>query len=233
MPPFVREIVGGTPCLYHSPEGGVRCVLILLHGYSMEPEDLASLALAMASGAALCLPRGLVPAPERGWSWWSIDVERRRAMMEKGARDLSSEHPEERDTARGVLLRVATEMRRRHDGLPLVLAGFSQGGMLACDTYLHEKLTLEGMALFSSSSIAWDEWQGRMHRFQGLPVLVSHGRDDPDLSFAAGERLRDRVMAGGAKVTWVPFDGGHEIPFTVWRQLKLLLRTLSGQQAGG
>ena len=29
--------------------------------------------------------------------------------------------------------------------------------------------------------------------------------------FSAGERLRDFVLESSARLTWVPFEGGHEI----------------------
>jgi len=53
-----------------------------------------------------------------------------------------------------------------------------------------------------------------------LPVLVSHGTHDPDLAFSAGEALRDFFRSSGARVTWQPFEGGHEIPLIVWRALR-------------
>ena len=60
-------------------------------------------------------------------------------------------------------------------------------------------------------------------RFGGLPILVSHGTDDPDLAFRAGEALRDLCASGGGEVTWVPFEGGHEIPLVVWRAVRKLV----------
>ena len=57
----------------------------------------------------------------------------------------------------------------------------------------------------------------------GLPIFISHGRDDQDVSFAAGERLRDTLIEAGAIVTWVEFAGGHIIPLQVWRELKKFL----------
>lgn len=227
---FSTEIICGAECLVHVPQNGISCILVLLHGYAMEPGDLSTLALAMGSGALLCLPRGSEPAEGRGRSWWPIDSERRHESLKAGPRDLSSEHPVNREVARRTLRQVIAHLRNVHGEAPVVLAGFSQGGMLACDAFLHEELAIEGMALMSSSCIAWDEWQGRMQRFNGLPVLVSHGRSDSDLSFAAGEALQDRIRSGGAEVIWAPFDGGHEIPLTIWRNLRKLLRTLSRQQ---
>jgi predicted esterase len=35
------------------------------------------------------------------------------------------------------------------------------------------------------------------------------------LPFAAADRLRLKLEAAGLKVTWSPFEGGHEIPARV------------------
>ena len=58
-------------------------------------------------------------------------------------------------------------------------------------------------------------------------MLVAHGRADAELAFVAGELLRDFAIAGGATVTWLPFDGGHEIPLVVWRALRKQLLGLA------
>ena len=77
--------------------------------------------------------------------------------------------------------------------------------------------------MLSSSPIDVTGWQPHLSRLQDLPVLVTHGRNDPDLSIAAGETLRDLFERAGARVTWTPFDGGHEIPLVAWRALRQFL----------
>jgi phospholipase/carboxylesterase len=59
-----------------------------------------------------------------------------------------------------------------------------------------------------------------------FPVFISHGNTDSDLAFSAGERLRDFVLESSARLTWVPFEGGHEIPLVVWRGLRKFLASL-------
>jgi phospholipase/carboxylesterase len=88
---------------------------------------------------------------------------------------------------------------------------------------------LAALALFSASRIAFDEWRALPPPggLPGLPVLVSHGELDDDLAFAAGERLRDFLVAAGADVAWVPFTTGHEIPLVVWRRLRKLVSALA------
>jgi predicted esterase len=99
--------------------------------------------------------------------------------------------------------------------------------MLACDLVLRERPVIAGLALLSSSRISADEWAPLAPGLGGLPVVVSHGTEDPDLAFRAGEALRDMCISGGADVTWVPFEGEHGIPLVVWRALRKLLRRVN------
>jgi phospholipase/carboxylesterase len=100
--------------------------------------------------------------------------------------------------------------------------------MLAMDAVLHG-LHADALVLLSSSRIAFGDWQPRLARLNGLPMLIAHGHTDAELAFAAGEGLRDAALAGGAHVTWLPYDGGHEIPLVVWRSLRAFLRELAGR----
>jgi phospholipase/carboxylesterase len=221
--------VGDLLCKKLVPTTSVEAIVILLHGYAMTAEDLAPLAEAMCLPAALYLPQGLLRAAPRGRSWWPLDEERRSIQLALGARDLLHEYPPSRHNARAALLELIATVRAHHPGVGLYLAGFSQGGMLACDTLLLEDLSISGMILLSSSRLAWREWEPQLYKLRGMPILIAHGMTDRDLSFAAGEGLRDGLQGGGADVTWAAFEGGHEIPFIVWRQFKRFVsRGLAG-----
>ena len=45
-----------------------------------------------------------------------------------------------------------------------------------------------------------------------MPVLQSHGRADPLLSFELAEQLRQELTQAGVAVEFVAFNGGHAIP---------------------
>ena len=45
------------------------------------------------------------------------------------------------------------------------------------------------------------------------------------VSFGASSRLARTLADAGLKVTWVPFDGGHEIPAEVVTALNAFLET--------
>lgn len=213
------ERIADLDCLVSSPPD-CKGILLLLHGYAMSAEDLAPLADAMQLPVILCVPQGPRAVPTGGRCWWPIDEARRADELRRGPRDLWQEHPPFRAELRSTLCRLIESLMPAGDPLPVFLAGFSQGGMLCTDTVLQTRPALAGLALFSTSCIAQDEWQPLWPAVKRLPVLVCHGTRDRDLAFGAGERLRDALIAAGSRVSWHPFEGGHEMPFTVWRQLK-------------
>lgn len=202
--------------------------VVLLHGYAMQPEDLAPFVHAMGVPGRFVLPRARLLAQPSGRAWWSIDTEARAAVLAAtGARDLASSVPRERAPARQFLADLLRSECARAPDRPCVLVGFSQGGMLACDTLLHEDVRVDALALLSSSCIDFEVWQARRQRLAGLKTMVAHGLHDADLALAAGQRLRDYCVDAGALVTWLPFDGGHQIPLPVWRELRRLIRSMS------
>lgn len=213
------EQIAGLECLVSRPPAAVAS-LVLLHGYAMDAHDLAPLAEAMRLPVTLCVPRAPRTVPRGGRCWWPIDESRRAAQLQLGPRDLWREHPPFRPELRATVCTLLDCLDQARGPLPRFLAGFSQGGMLCIDTLLQARPPLAGLGLFSTSCIALDEWQPLLPAVRELPTLLCHGTADADLAFAAGERLRDTLRSGGARVTWHPFDGGHEMPFTVWRQLK-------------
>jgi phospholipase/carboxylesterase len=189
--------------------------VVMLHGKQMQASDLAPFCSSLAVPAYFVVPDAPLPAQPRGRMWWA-------ESDAAGPRELSAFDPPGRDAARAHLAAIVKPLAR-----PVALVGFSQGGMLAMDYALHADAPPAALALLSSTRIAIDDWRPRAARLAGVPTLVAHGRQDAELAFAAGELLRDFAIDGGARVTWLPFDGGHEIPLVVWRALRKLLRDLA------
>jgi phospholipase/carboxylesterase len=96
--------------------------------------------------------------------------------------------------------------------------------MLSLDVALHDPRPLDGLILLSGTLLARAHWQPRMAARAGLRVLQSHGRRDQLLPFRAAVTLRDLLRDAGLDVTWVEFDGGHEIPPPVLEAVAGLFR---------
>lgn len=208
-----------------------QTVVVLLHGYDMKPSDLAPFAHSLKVPALFLLPQGPRTSPNGNHAWWDIDIEARAKALSFGPRDLAEEYPGGAPPAREQLRQFLEQITQQFQPSRLILGGFSQGGMLACDFLLQTRLlqtrtSVDALLLLSASRIRIQDWESRAQNLQDLPVFVSHGRADSDLAFAAGERLKTFAQAAGAQVSWIPFDGGHEIPLIVWRELRKFIGTL-------
>jgi phospholipase/carboxylesterase len=202
-------------------------VVIVLHGRQMQASDLAPFAHSLGAHAYFVFPDAPLAAEPRGRTWWPVDSEARIRRLATGPMDLSEMDPPGRTEARAQLDALVRELIAAAPDRRVILVGFSQGGMLAMDYVLHDGVRPAALVLLSSTRIALSDWTPRAARLAGLPVLVAHGSSDAELSFASGEGLRDFALAGGADVTWLPFDGGHELPLVVWRALRKLLGSLA------
>jgi phospholipase/carboxylesterase len=205
-------------------------VVVLLHGWGAPGDDLVPL------GQEIDAPRGtryvFPEAPlslQMGFgdsrAWWMLDLEKRQREIAAGrARDLSRKVPEGLAEARAKVIALLDELERRFGAKPIVLGGFSQGAMLACDVALHHSKPLAGLVMLSGTLLAADEWTPLMPKRKGLQVFQSHGSVDPLLPSFMAESLRDLLTQAGLSVEWVGFRGGHEIPGVVLDKLGAFLR---------
>ena len=209
------------------PVGAARAAVLVLHGLDMSPARMAAIAASLRLPAWVAVPCGPVERAAGLRSWWPVDDARRAERLARGAADLHASDPPGRERARAIVHAAAQALRERAPGLPLVVAGFSQGAMLALDGVLQEPpLAVDALALWSASRLAFERWTPALQRLRGVRVDLLHGRADANIAIAAAQALRDALVEGGADVRWTPFDGGHEIPLQAWTGLRRLVREL-------
>jgi phospholipase/carboxylesterase len=226
------RLTGGTD----GRGGGDGPVVVLLHGWGAPGDDLVPLgheidaprgARYVFPEAPLVLQTGFGPSSASGRGWWMLDIEKRQREIAAGrARDLSREVPKGLAEARVKVIALLDELERRAGAKQIVLGGFSQGAMLACDVALHAGRPLAGLVMLSGTLLAADEWTPLMPKRKGLRVFQSHGSMDQLLPFFMAESLRDLLLQAGLAVEWVGFRGGHEIPEMVLNKLGGFLRTV-------
>ena len=214
--------------------GGDGPAIVLCHGYGAPGDDLVSIARVVAGSrelrwffpeAPLELDLGFGMA---GRAWWNIDMMRlQEAMMRGQARQLAGETPEGMAEARAALEECLAEITARF-GLArerTVIGGFSQGAMVTTEIALHAEQPFAGLVVLSGSLVSEDRWRAAAGSSgPTLDVLMSHGRADPLLPFEGAEALRALLEGAGARVTWVPHAGGHELPTVALDRLGAFLR---------
>jgi phospholipase/carboxylesterase len=212
--------------------GGDGPLVVLLHGFGAPGDDLASLwrVIDAPPGTRWAFPAAPLELEGMGFggrAWWMIDVERLITARERGNRDeLEREAPAGMREAHAHVVRMLDALGDRLKPSRVVLGGFSQGAMVACDVALRTERPLAGVALLSGTLVARDEWAPLIPRRRGLPFFESHGTEDPMLPYAQAEKLRDLLTEAGADVTWVSFRGGHTIPGTVTDALGRWMRAV-------
>lgn len=228
LPESVISFGGLSRVVSVGERDAAKAVVLVLHGFQMEPSAFSPFAHSMGLPAWYLLPEAPLAADVQGRAWWHIDAKMRDLAIANGPRDFAVQHPPDLPRARACLDALLYATFAAAGERPVVVVGFSQGGMLACDTLVRRPRPVAALALLSASRIAFDEWQPHLAagNVRGLRVLVSHGETDADLAFAAGKALEESLAASGADVTWVPFPQGHEVPLVVWRRLRKVIERL-------
>ncbi len=209
-------------------------LVVLLHGFGAPGDDLVALwrylnvpdeVRFLFPAAPMQLDMGFGDAR----AWWMLDMARITQTRAQGQWDtLSQEVPRGLSPARTQIQDVLSHATETLSvpSQSLVLGGFSQGAMLSTDVVLHSEIPFAGLALLSSTLIAKHEWLARFPNRKDLPVFQSHGTDDPILAFSMAQQLREHIHAAGLPVSWVEFQGGHEIPVRVLEGLGTFLQNV-------
>jgi phospholipase/carboxylesterase len=215
-----------------------RRMAMLCHGYGADGHDLVAIAGYLgtalgtaADGTAFVFPEAVLDLADSGMhgrAWWPIDMAGLTTPGAAAARldAMRCSPPAGMQLARR-RLREAIEAALQHFGLnysQFILGGFSQGAMLACDVALRLEEPPAALALLSACLVDEPTVRRLAPSRRGLPVLQSHGRNDPILPFAQAESLRDILQAAGLAVTFQAFDGGHTISQETLVHLTHLLR---------
>jgi phospholipase/carboxylesterase len=200
--------------------------VILLHGYGADAKDLSPLQEILDPDGhwSFVFPDAPLEVPISpfwtGRAWFPISLREIEAGVE-----MSSVRPPGLDQAKNI---VKDLIFQADDG-PVVLGGFSQGAMLSLQVALDEPTSVRGLILYSGVLVDGAVAKSKAAGLKGMPILQTHGRQDPVLPFRQAEVLRGFLQDAGANLEYWPFDGQHEIPVGALKRAKEMLARLHGQ----
>ena len=239
MSDVVSSIAGELEVQVVQAEAAARPPLLVVfnHGYGASGEDLVPFVPELLereprlAPVRFAFPAGPLSLGQAAWgdarAWWPLDWMKLSTLSRspEGRQELRNEVPEGLGSARRKL-QGCIEALLAGTGLPperVVLGGFSQGAMLATDLALSWEQRPAALVALSSVLLAAEKWRALAPRRAGLPVIQSHGRQDPILPYSEGEALRDFLTAAGLAVEFIPFDGPHTVhPDALDRVARLL-----------
>jgi phospholipase/carboxylesterase len=183
---------------------GAPPLLILLHGYGSNEQDLFGLApyvdpRFLVVGARA--PHTLMPG---GYAWFQLDWTARGLVI-----DLAQAEASRKLVARFVGEVVATYAADPHQ---VYLCGFSQGAILSATVALTEPELAAGAVLMSGRvPDAIRPMIAPAERLDGLPFLVTHGLYDQVLPIANGRASRALLETLPVELTYREYPMAHEI----------------------
>ena len=187
--------------------------LVLLHGWGADADDLLDLGAALVADdpavqlVALRAP-GLHPAGQ-GRQWYDL--------QQPGWPEL----PAARQALRQRLLTLAGTVPLERTAL----LGFSQGAAMALDVAAG---ALPLAALIACSGYPHPDWQPGAAATGPGRVLLSHGREDPVVPFAACAEIERLLAASGlgtssGRLECHGFSGGHGIDPSLFPRMAAVL----------
>lgn len=184
-----------------------RAVCVILHGLGDSHLGMAGLA------AELRLPevRYVLPdAPDRytvGYSWYTIPPEFFDAAGRMSRERLVESCREEVQRSRRAVHALLDDLRGQYPALPLLLGGFSQGGLIALDA----GLTWSGRvgAIFSLSSYFPQARSVLAEVPSGvaIPVFIGHGEADSVVAHEFALETKRQLEEHGVAVEFHSYAG--------------------------
>jgi phospholipase/carboxylesterase len=202
--------------------------VVLLHGYGSRAEDWLQFEdrWQLPPQTRRVFPQAPLRGPlngQRGWWWLHLE-----AYVPSG-----QELPDLSHAAPGGI-KIAAQLVRdaiKDEPQPIILGGFSQGAMTSAEIAFETDQELAGLILLSGTTVNEESWAAHFAGRRRLPIFIAHGRSDRVLPFAIMERFQQRLKAFGLNVTWLPFDGDHEIPGEVVDAASDFVRHVVGLQS--
>lgn len=107
---------------------------------------------------------------------------------------------------------IARENERGIASSHIVLAGFSQGGVVALHTALRYPARLAGIAALSTYLVLAERLtQDASSANRDAPIFMAHGTADPVVRFEWGETSRRALEAAGYRVEWHTYRMEHSV----------------------
>jgi phospholipase/carboxylesterase len=126
---------------------------------------------------------------------------------------------------------IANERSRGMAASSIVLAGFSQGGVIALHTGLRHAERLGGIMALSCYLVAADSLATQASQAnRDVPIFMAHGTGDPVVKLQWGDASRQALEASGHGVEWHTYRMEHSVcaeevrDISVWLQRVLAKR---------
>ncbi|MBI3651986.1 MAG: alpha/beta fold hydrolase [Acidobacteria bacterium] len=179
-------------------------LLLLLHGYGSNEQDLFSLTSYLDERLLIVSARAPIPLFPGGYGWFQIDFTPQGTRM----------HADEAEQSRLILLAFLDYLLEVYNADPqrVYLAGFSQGAMMSLHLAVTHPEKVAGVLAMSGRVLP--EVLPKMaapEAVAALPIFVSHGIYDDVLPIENGRATRAILENLPVALTYKEYPMAHEI----------------------
>jgi phospholipase/carboxylesterase len=184
------------------PDTEALPMVVMIHGRGADMTDLADLAemLDAGGGCRFVFPNApkpfeAYPGMSMGWTWFEGWPPIHESVVE----------------SRGEMLRFLDEITKKYptpEG-KLIIAGFSQGALMALDSGLRTSLKLAGIICMSGG--LYEQDLPDLSSLARLPVLIAHGSADDVVPVTYARRARRVLEDAGLDVEYHEYPMGHQV----------------------
>jgi phospholipase/carboxylesterase len=176
-------------------------LLILLHGYGSNEDDLLGLSSYLDPRFNLLSARAPLPLGTRGFAWFPIAWDEHGFFV----------RPDEVMAAVETAARFVAEAMSAFGSIPerTLFLGFSQGAAMSAGVLMHQPTLTAGAVLMSG--FLPDGLQPVNVRLDGKRLLITHGLLDDIVPVSMGRAARESLASLGAAVTYREYPIAHQI----------------------
>ncbi len=191
-----------------------KVLCIFVHGRGQSPEAMEAAVLRRLSvpDVAFALPRA------EGQSWYAA----------RAVDPLTRETNAELAASLDGLAQVMHDLRAQAPGVPLLLAGFSQGACLSLELACSGRACPDAVAAFTGCRVGVPGDTRPLRLTPGLPVYLSAGDADPWIPVHAFAEAATDLGRAGARLRCDVFPGRpHEVSNAEFAMLETVLTDLA------
>lgn len=201
--PVVERQTGDSP----------KCAIIWLHGLGADGHDFEPIVDEFDFDQLPAVRFVFPHAPMRAVTINAGYV--MRAWYDIVSLDFAPGREEEEGVRQSARLVEALIARENARGIPdgrIVLAGFSQGGVVALHTGLRHPQRLAGILALSCYLPLVDTLTSEAQAAnRDVPIFMAHGQADAVIPYDLGKRAAKRLKADGYRVQWQGYAAEHSV----------------------
>ncbi len=179
-------------------------LLILLHGYGSNEQDLFALAQYLPENFLIISARAPVTLGEGSYAWYHADFSTPKPIYNK----------EEAEKSRKTIIQFIEELKQKHsfDEKRIYLCGFSQGGIMTYSVGLTRPDLIKGIAVMSGRLLEdVKPLIVKNEKLKQLNIFISHGTNDPVLNIQNARDAVNYLKTSGLNPSYKEYNEGHTI----------------------